>query len=259
MIFYNQDSSLYTNIFIYLFVDNISPGLQSLGVLNHVCLGLEPSNGRDRRCLRARGPQDHHHSRPPGTDEHIISKAHLYIYIYIYIYGQQFARPLVCGRVKSLLLGSRAVHWTWSEVPASPWAAGQPPLETTWDRWIYYTQDTSVYIYIYIYMYIYIYIYIYVCWQQFARPLVCGRIRSLLIGSRTVQWTWSEVPASPWAAGPPPLETTWDRWTYVLKTPRTCCFGRQQSARVAARCAALRCAKARAWKQNQRTTDRTCF
>ena len=84
--FYNQDSSLYTNIFIYLFVDNISPGLQSLGVLNHVCLGLEPSNGRDRRCLRARGPQDHLHSRPPGTDEHIISKTHLYIYIYIYIY-----------------------------------------------------------------------------------------------------------------------------------------------------------------------------
>ena len=83
--FLKQDPSLYTDIFIYLFVDNISPGLQSLGVLNHVCLGLEPSNGRDRRCLRARGPQDHHHSRPPGTDEHIISKAHLYIYIYIYM------------------------------------------------------------------------------------------------------------------------------------------------------------------------------
>ena len=36
-------------------------------------------------------------------------------------------------------------------------------------------------------------------------------------------------------------------------------FRRQQRAIAAARCTALRCAKARAWKQNQRTTDRTCF
>ena len=78
-------------------VDNSSPVLWSAGVLNHaagvlnhVCMGLEPSNGRARRCLRALGPQDHLHSRPPGIDENIIQyttiHACIYIYIHIYIY-----------------------------------------------------------------------------------------------------------------------------------------------------------------------------
>ena len=72
----------------------------------------------------------------------------------------QFAGPRVCGRVKSRLLGSRAAQ----EVPASPWAAGSTPLhplETIWDRLIYYAQNASVCIYIFIYIYTYIYIYMY--------------------------------------------------------------------------------------------------
>ena len=135
-----------------------------------------------------------------------------YIDRYIYICGErerkrereiwwpQFARPLVSRRVKSCLLGSRAVQWTWAEVPASPWAFGPPLLATTWERCIHYTiynhTTTTItmatnpftisplprgtvplrmggmrwqalqfiilktHLYIYIYVYIYIYIYI---------------------------------------------------------------------------------------------------
>ena len=74
-------------IYIYIYIVNSSPGLGSAGVLNHFCFGLEPSNGRARRCLRARGPQDHLYSRPLGRDVFIIqyTTIHLYVYIYIYI------------------------------------------------------------------------------------------------------------------------------------------------------------------------------
>ena len=67
------------------------------------------------------------------------------------------------------------------------------PPETIQDRLIYYAQDASVcvyiYMYIYIYIFIYTYIYIFICAQQSARPPVCGRVRSLLLGSRPVRWT----------------------------------------------------------------------
>ena len=72
---------MYTGIYIYIV--NSFPGLQSAGVLDHFCLRLQTSNGRDQRCLRPLGPQDHLHSRPPEIDDHIILKTHLYICVYI--------------------------------------------------------------------------------------------------------------------------------------------------------------------------------
>jgi hypothetical protein len=103
---------IYICVYIYIYIS-----LQQFA-RPPVCgrVGFEPSDGRDRRCLRARGPQDLY-SIPPGIDEIIGRKTYLYIYIYIYTYCQQFVRPPVCGRVKSILLVSRAVQWTWSEVP----------------------------------------------------------------------------------------------------------------------------------------------
>ena len=53
---------------MYIHIDNISPGLWSASVLDHFCLGPEPSNGRDRRCLRARVLQNHLLSTPHGID-----------------------------------------------------------------------------------------------------------------------------------------------------------------------------------------------
>ena len=66
--------------------DHSSPGLWSAGMLNHVCLGLEPSNGRERMCLRARGPLDHLYSRPLGRDVFIIQYTTINICMYIYVY-----------------------------------------------------------------------------------------------------------------------------------------------------------------------------
>ena len=94
--FYARHNCTYTNIYIYIYIyihthiyiciDKSSPGLHSAGVLIHCCLGLEPSNGRDRRCLRARGPQDHLHSRQHVIDDFFIIKTHLYIQIYLFTY-----------------------------------------------------------------------------------------------------------------------------------------------------------------------------
>ena len=83
---------IYIYLYIYTHVDNSSPGLWSAVVLNHICLGLELSNGRDRRCLRARGPQDHLHSRPPWVNYLMILKTQLYICRYIYIYVLSIVR-----------------------------------------------------------------------------------------------------------------------------------------------------------------------
>ena len=65
---------------------------------------------------------------------------------------------------------------------------------------IYNTQDTSIYIYIYVYIYIYINI--------FTTVRQASSLRACWV--RAVRWTRSEVPASPWAAGPV-LDTTWYR------------------------------------------------
>ena len=84
----------YIDRYIYIYIkgererydDHSSPGLWSAGVLNHVCLGLEPSNGRERRCLRARGPLDHLYLRPLGRDVFIIQYTTINICMYIYVY-----------------------------------------------------------------------------------------------------------------------------------------------------------------------------
>ena len=75
-----------------IYDDHTSPGLWSAGVLNHVCLGLEPSNESERRCLRARGPLDHLYSRPLGRDVFIIiqyTTINICMYIYVYKYKER--------------------------------------------------------------------------------------------------------------------------------------------------------------------------